>query len=134
MPIYIGIIARSSLCVVVLLYRRGICFVEHQSLDPGRASLVSVLAIRNCGRVCDTWHLDRQGRQTVMAGYNKSVEKVARVFANFEDADKADKRVYAAMSSEDRLNIVIELRDRRHPHAAEQRLARISRLIKLEQS
>jgi hypothetical protein len=38
------------------------------------------------------------------------------------------------MSFEQRLNIVIELRDRRHPDAAEQRLARISRVVPLERS
>jgi hypothetical protein len=67
-------------------------------------------------------------------GYNTSVEKTARVFANFEDADEADARYDAAMSSEERLNILIELRDRRHPDAAEQRLARVSRVVELERS
>jgi hypothetical protein len=38
------------------------------------------------------------------------------------------------MSSEERLNILIELRDRRHPDAAEQRLARVSRVVELERS
>ncbi|MGA2195441.1 MAG: hypothetical protein ABSH40_09245 [Bryobacteraceae bacterium] len=62
------------------------------------------------------------------------MEKTVGVFANFEDADEADRRSDAAMSSEDRLNIVIELRDRRHPDAAEQRLARVSRVVELERS
>jgi hypothetical protein len=63
-----------------------------------------------------------------------SVEKTVRVFASFEDADKADARDDAAMSSEERLNILVALRDRRHPDAAEQRLARVSRVIELERS
>jgi hypothetical protein len=63
-----------------------------------------------------------------------SVEKTVRVFASFEDADKADARDDATMSSEERLNILVELRDRRHPDAAEQRLARVSRVIELERS
>jgi len=63
-----------------------------------------------------------------------SVEKRARVFANFEEADAADARDDAAMSSEERLSILIELRDRRHPDAAEQRLARVSRVVELERS
>jgi hypothetical protein len=67
-------------------------------------------------------------------GYNMSVEKTARVFASFEDADEADARCDAAMSSEERLNILVELRDRRHPDAAEQRLARVSRVVELERS
>jgi hypothetical protein len=62
------------------------------------------------------------------------VEKTARVFANFADADEADARDDAAMSSEERLKILIELRDGRHPDAAEQRLARVSRVVELERS
>ena len=57
-----------------------------------------------------------------------------RVFASFEDADVADARDDAAMSSEERLNILIELRDRSHPDAAEQRLARVSRVVELGRS
>jgi hypothetical protein len=63
-----------------------------------------------------------------------SVEKRVRVFASFEDADVADARDDAAMSSDERLNILIELRDRRHPDAAEQRLARVSRVVELGRS
>jgi hypothetical protein len=62
------------------------------------------------------------------------VEKKARTFASFKDADEADAREDAAMSPEERLHILIELRDRRHPDAAEQRLARVSRVIELERS
>jgi hypothetical protein len=46
------------------------------------------------------------------------VERAVRVFASFEDADEADARYDAAMSSEERLSILIELRNRRHPDAA----------------
>jgi hypothetical protein len=63
-----------------------------------------------------------------------SVEKRVRVFASFQDADEAEARTDAAMSYEERLNILIELRDSRHPDAAEQRLARVSRIIELERS
>ena len=63
-----------------------------------------------------------------------SVEKRVRVFASFQDADEADARTDAAMSHEERLNILIELRDSRHPDAAEQRLARVSRVVELERS
>ena len=62
------------------------------------------------------------------------VEKRVRVFASFEDADEADACFDAAMSSEERLNILIELRDRRHPDAAEQGLARVCRVVELERS
>jgi hypothetical protein len=66
--------------------------------------------------------------------YNVEVEKVVKLFNSFEDADEADARDDAAMSPERRLRILIELRDRRHPDAAEQRLARVLRVVELEQS
>lgn len=62
------------------------------------------------------------------------MEKAVRVFASFQDADEADACQDTAMSSEERLNILIELRDRRHPDAAEQRLARVYRVVELERS
>ena len=64
-------------------------------------------------------------------GNNPSVEKTGRVFASLEDADEADARYDPAMSPEDRLKILIELRGRRHPEAAEQRMARVCRVVKL---
>jgi hypothetical protein len=64
--------------------------------------------------------------------HNKSVEKRARVFASFKDADDADARDDLALSSDERLAILIELCDRRHPDAAEQRLARVSRVVELK--
>ncbi|HEY1495033.1 MAG TPA: hypothetical protein VGF49_10845 [Candidatus Solibacter sp.] len=39
------------------------------------------------------------------------VEKTVRVFTSFEDADEADARSDAAMSHEQRLSILIELRE-----------------------
>jgi hypothetical protein len=62
------------------------------------------------------------------------VEKTVRIFGSFEEADAADAQSYASLSPEERLKIVIELRDRRQPDAAEQRLARVCRIIELEQS
>jgi hypothetical protein len=38
------------------------------------------------------------------------------------------------MQPDERLRIVIELRDRRHPDAIKQGLARVSRVIELERS
>ena len=62
------------------------------------------------------------------------MEKRVRIFRSFEEADKADDELYAAMSSQERLAIVIELWNRRHPDAAEQRLARVFRIVELERS
>ncbi len=62
------------------------------------------------------------------------MERVARVFSSFEEADQADAEYDAALSPEQRIAIVIELRNMRHPDAAEQRLERVCRVTKLEQS
>ena len=91
---------------------------------------VAVRLVRQSGYLT-SWHAKAPAPPT---GYNVSVEKAVRVFASFEDADEADARYDAAMSSEERLTILIELRDRRHPDAAEQRLARVYRVVELERS
>jgi predicted XRE-type DNA-binding protein len=69
-----------------------------------------------------------------IAGYNVSVERTAKVYTSFKAADEAGARDDAAMSPAERLNILIELRDRRHPDAAEQRLARVYRIVELARS
>jgi len=61
------------------------------------------------------------------------VEKKVRIFSSFKDADDADAREHMAMTPEERIRLVIELRDRRHPDAAKQGLARVCRVIKREQ-
>lgn len=66
--------------------------------------------------------------------YNLPVEKKVRIFSSFREADDADARDYMAMTPEERIQIVIQLRDLRHPDAAKQGLARVCRVIKREQS
>ena len=66
--------------------------------------------------------------------YNRRVEKKVRIFSSFKEADEADAREYMNMTPAERIQIVIELRDRRHPDAAKQGLARVCRVIKREQS
>jgi len=66
--------------------------------------------------------------------YNVTVEKKVRIFSSFKDAEESDVREDMAMSPDESIRIVIELRDRRHPDAAKQGLARVCRLIKREQS
>ena len=63
-----------------------------------------------------------------------SVEKTVRIFSSFKEADEADARAYAEMTPDERLKITIELRDRRHPDAASQGLARVCRVVKRERS
>jgi hypothetical protein len=67
-------------------------------------------------------------------GDNKQVEKVVRIFRSFQEADEADARADAHLSPEERLKLVIELRDRRHPDAVKQGLARVCRVVELESS
>jgi len=69
----------------------------------------------------------------IAAGYNSVVEKRVRKFNSFEEADKANASEDMKMTPEQRVNLVLELRNRRHPDAAQQRLARVYRIIKLKQ-
>ena len=62
------------------------------------------------------------------------MEKKVRIFSSLREADEADARDYMAMTPEERIQIVIQLRDLRHPDAAKQGLARVCRVIKREQS
>jgi hypothetical protein len=71
---------------------------------------------------------------TGRTNYNSGVENKAKVFASFEAADEAEARSDTAMSAAERLKILIELRDGRDPDAAEQRLARVYRVVELERS
>jgi hypothetical protein len=60
------------------------------------------------------------------------VEKVVRVFDSFEEADAADALSRAHMTPQQRTAIFFELRERAHPDAFKQRLARVYRVIELE--
>ena len=60
------------------------------------------------------------------------MEKVVKVFSSHAEADEADARADASLTPEERIRRVIELRDRRHPDAAEQGLARVYRVVELE--
>ena len=72
--------------------------------------------------------------KTTLIGYHRCVEKVVRVFKSLEEADQADARADASLTPEQRLQILIELRDRRHPDASKQGLARVCRITELESS
>jgi hypothetical protein len=62
------------------------------------------------------------------------MEKVIEVFRSAQDADEADARQDARMLPSERIQAVIELRNRLYPDAAQQRLARVCRITQLEQS
>jgi len=59
---------------------------------------------------------------------------VAKVFHSFEAADAADALVRSQMDPQERVAIFFAIRDRAHPDAAEQRLARVCRVLELERS
>jgi len=62
------------------------------------------------------------------------MEKRIQTYSSYEEADKADAARDAALLPQERLTILIELRNRRHPDAAEQRFARVCHIIELERS
>lgn len=62
------------------------------------------------------------------------MERTVRVFNSFQEADEADDREYAAMTPEERLKIGIHLREIIYGDGAEQRLARVYRVVKLGES
>jgi hypothetical protein len=62
------------------------------------------------------------------------VEKVVRVFDSFEEADAADVLSRAEMTPQQRVGIFFELRERAHPDAFKQGLARVYRVLELERS
>jgi hypothetical protein len=62
------------------------------------------------------------------------MEKVVRIFNSHAEADAADALWDAQLTPEERIRIAIELRDRRHPDAAQQGLARVCRVVELERS
>ena len=64
----------------------------------------------------------------------KAVEKVLRVFDSLEEADAADAVSRAQMTPQQRVGIFFELRERAHPDAFEQGLARVYRVLELERS
>lgn len=55
------------------------------------------------------------------------------MFSSFREHDEASARFDMNLTPAERIQIVIELRDRAHPDAAKQGLARVSRVIKLKQ-
>jgi vacuolar-type H+-ATPase subunit B/Vma2 len=55
------------------------------------------------------------------------VEKTVKRFANFAEAEKADRDFYKKLTGNERLQILVELLN----HAPKQRLERVSRITKL---
>jgi hypothetical protein len=61
------------------------------------------------------------------------VEKVARKFHSFTEADKADFEYYQSLTPEQRLEMLCELIARAHPDKTSQQIEKVSRIIKLQE-
>ena len=55
------------------------------------------------------------------------MEKIAKKFRSFAEAEKADREFYKKLTGNERLRILVELLN----HYPEQRLERVSRITKL---
>jgi hypothetical protein len=61
------------------------------------------------------------------------MEKVVRVFANPAEADAEDAKSDAQLTPEQRIQMVIQLRELQHPNAAQQGLARVCCVTELRE-
>jgi hypothetical protein len=61
------------------------------------------------------------------------VEKVARKFRSFAEADKADREYYQSLLPEQRLEMLCDLIAASYPNEIKQRLERVCRIIKLQE-
>ena len=61
------------------------------------------------------------------------MEKVARIFASFEEADEADRQAYERMSPQERIQMLLTLRRMMVKEGDEsaERLERVLRVVKL---
>ena len=62
------------------------------------------------------------------------MEKVVRVFQSFREADEASARERQAMTPEERVEAFLTIQQRALPNATDERLARVCRVLTLEQS
>ncbi len=61
------------------------------------------------------------------------MEKAARIFHSFAEAEKADDEYYRSLTPEQRLGILFDVVQSQQPDEAEQRLERVCRIIKLQE-
>lgn len=62
------------------------------------------------------------------------MEKVVRIFKSFEAADEADVRERQLMTPEERVEVFLGIQQRSFDNAADERLARVYRVLTLEGS
>ena len=62
------------------------------------------------------------------------MDKTVRIFNSFEEADAADAITRSQMTPQERVDIFFAIKERSHPDAAIQGLARICRVLERKQS
>ena len=62
------------------------------------------------------------------------MDRVIQVFDSFEAADEADALFLSQLTPRQRIELFFEIRERARKDAAEPRLARVCRVLELEQS
>ena len=62
------------------------------------------------------------------------MERTARVFHSFEEADQATGRERRSMTPEQRVEVLLALQQSAYRNASDERLTRVYRVLKLEQS
>ena len=62
------------------------------------------------------------------------VEKVVRIFQTFEQADEAVRRERQSMTPEERVEVFLAIQQRGYRNGTDERLARVCRVLTLEQS
>ena len=77
------------------------------------------------------WMPTRMPRNGARTEYTGAVEKTARIFRSFEEAESAEREYYASLTPQERIEIVNQLRAQRHPDADQQRLQRVYRITTL---
>ena len=67
--------------------------------------------------------------------YSIAVQRVAKIFHSFEDADRADEEYYANLTPQERLDILLDLieQHRRSLGEPEKGLERVYRITELSQ-
>ena len=58
------------------------------------------------------------------------MEKAVNIFRSFREASQADREADMRLTAQERLQIVIQLRERAHPDASKQGLVRVCRVTK----
>jgi len=68
--------------------------------------------------------------------HNLLVDRTARIFTNFEDAERADEDYYASLSPNERVEVLLAIVEQYRSSLGEsaERFERVCRIVKREQS